>query len=309
MYIITGGSGFLGGHIISNLKDSNKEFFIVRRGDYDLRIENDARRLFERFKGTSNLKVINLAASVGGIGFNKNHPYQLFYDNLLINANVIEHARRINVDKFVQIGTTCSYPKYCPTPFNERSIWDGYPEETNAPYGIAKRASLAQLQAAWHEYKFMGIYLIPTNLYGPFDTFDPARSHVIPALIKKFYDAIDNDNSEVTIWGSGRATRDFLYVVDAAKAIILACDNYEDPEQPINLGSGVQTSISVLTHRIQKIIEFKGQIKWNKTMPDGQPKRLLDTRKARTELGWSAQTLLINGLETTINWYKETRYG
>jgi len=307
MYIITGGTGFLGGHIVRQLKKLDAEIFIVRRAYYDLRVEEDARRLFERFKNKKEVCVINLAASVGGIGFNKNHPYRLYYDNLMINTNVIEQARRVMVDKLVQVGTTCSYPKFCSPPFQEVSIWDGYPEQTNAPYGIAKRAALAQIQAAWKEYEFLGIYLIPTNLYGPYDTFLESKSHVIPAMIKKFFDAKDGITDKVTLWGTGKATRDFLYVEDAAKGIILAARDYSNPMEPLNLGSNQQTTIEVLAHHLSKIIDYNGKIEWNSTMPDGQPKRLLDNSRIRYELGWYPTTTLLDGLKKTVDWYGELR--
>lgn len=307
-YVITGGTGFLGGHIQNVLKEKNMEFDIPRRSDYDLRYKEDADRLFNHYR-RDDVVVINLAASVGGIGFNRAHPYSLYYDNLMINTNVIDACVRLRIPKLVQIGTTCSYPKHCPTPFQEGSLFDGYPEETNAPYGIAKRASLVQLQAAYQEYDFNGVYVLPTNLYGPFDTFAPEKSHVVPALIKKFFDAIDNKEKEVVVWGTGRATRDFLYVEDAARGILKVAEQYDNPMQPVNLGSNEQTSITILVHFIEKILGWKGQVVWDKSKPDGQPKRLLDTRVARSQLDWKAEVKLREGLTRTIEWYKGIRYG
>ncbi len=246
------------------------------------------------------------AANVGGIGYNKNHPYSLFYNNAIMGIGLINSAIEFGVKKFVQIGTTCSYPKWAKPPFLEEVLWDGYPEETNAPYGLAKKMLLVQLQAARDEFNFNGIYLLPTNLYGPRDTFTPYRSHVIPALIHKCLEAKEKEETSITVWGTGRATRDFLYVKDAAEAIILAAEKY-DRSEPVNLGSNYEVSIASLTHLITELTEFTGNVVWDVARPDGQPRRLLNVSRAKDALNWAAKTDLKTGLKQTIEWYEEER--
>jgi len=246
--------------------------------------------------------VIHLAAAVGGIGANRKHPARFFYDTAIMGMLMIEHARRFNVEKFLSIGTVCSYPKFSPTPFREENLWEGYPEETNAPYGLAKKMLLVQLQAYRQEYNFPGIYLIPVNLYGPRDNFDLESSHVIPALIRKFLEARASGSPAVSVWGSGNATREFLYVEDAAEAIALAAEKYSKAE-PVNLGSGQEISIYKLAHLIQELTGYQGAIEWDSSKPDGQPRRFLDTSRAEKEFGWQAKTDFREGLQRTIQWY------
>ena len=246
--------------------------------------------------------VIHLAAKVGGIGFNREHPGQLYYDNLIMGAQLMEEARRAKVEKFVAVGTICAYPKFTPTPFKEDDIWIGYPEETNAPYGLAKKMMLVQSQAYRQEYGFNSVYLLPVNLYGPGDNFDPNSSHVIPALIKKIVEAKAKKSPTVEVWGTGKATREFLYVDDAAEGIVRATENYEKSD-PVNLGSGMEISIRDLVETISKLVGFTGKIVWDKTKPDGQPRRQLDTTRAEKEFGFKAQTQFGEGLKKTIAWY------
>ncbi|MEK7077298.1 MAG: GDP-L-fucose synthase, partial [Patescibacteria group bacterium] len=246
--------------------------------------------------------VIHLAAKVGGIGFNQEKPGELFYDNMVMGAQMIEAAYRAGVKKFVALGTVCAYPKFTPVPFREDDLWNGYPEETNAPYGLAKKALLVQAQAYRAQYGFNVIYLLPVNLYGPGDTFDPKRSHVIPALIKKVFDAKREGKESIEVWGTGRATREFLYVEDAAEGIVLATECY-DRSDPVNLGSGTEISIKDLLETICRIMEFKGRIVWNASRPDGQPRRMLDTSRAEREFGFRAKTNFEDGLMKTIGWY------
>jgi len=251
--------------------------------------------------------VIHLAASVGGIGFNMDNPATLFYDNAIMGIQLMEAARRKNVGKFVQLGTICAYPKYTPVPFKEEELWNGYPEETNAPYGLAKKMLLVQAQAYRKQYGFNAIYLLPVNLYGPRDNFDPRSSHVIPALIKKFVDAKESGADHVTLWGTGNATREFLYVEDAARGIMLAAERYEGGE-PVNLGAGFEISILKLALLIKELIQYEGGLEWDTSRPDGQPRRMLDTTRARHLFGFTATTDLRDGLERTIEWYlKEGR--
>lgn len=248
--------------------------------------------------------VIHLAANVGGIGYNQNHPGRLFYDNAVMGINLIEAARHAKVKKFVQVGTVCAYPKFAPVPFKEENLWDGYPEETNAPYGLAKKMLLAQLQAYRAEYSFNGIYLLPVNLYGPGDNFDPKSSHVIPALIKKFVDAVDKNRNRVIVWGTGKASREFLYVEDAARGIAMAAQKYNKPE-PVNLGSHFEIQIRDLVLMIAQMTGFKGKIIWDKTKPEGQPRRKLDVSKAKKYFGFKSEVDFKSGLKKTIEWYKK----
>jgi len=295
--LVTGASGFVGTHLATQLRELGANLFLPTSTEYDLRKPFYINAMLgDAGKGVDIL--FNLAANVGGIGYNQMHPYSLFYDNIQIGVNLIHAAIQHKVKKFVQVGTVCAYPKFTPVPFDERCLWDGYPEETNAPYGIAKRVLHTQLLAARQEYGFNGIYVLPTNLYGPGDTFNPEQSHVIPALIKKFVESKD----EVEVWGSGDASRDFLYVTDAVEGLLLLAEKYDRPE-PVNLGSGEEIRIGVLVKLISDIVGFRGKIKWDRTKPDGQPRRGLRIWKAK-ELGWIPKVELRDGLAKTVEWYK-----
>ena len=300
--LVTGGAGFLGSALASQLsaKGVGKDQISTPRSrDLDLRVwENCVKAVKNRDI------VIHLAARVGGIGYNQTSPGQLFYDNAIMGLQVIEASRQEQVDKCVVIGTVCAYPKFTPVPFREDALWDGYPEETNAPYGLAKKMLLVQSQAYRQEYGFNSIYLLPVNLYGPGDNFDPASSHVIPALIKKMHDAKKARLPFVDVWGTGTASREFLYVDDAARGIVLATELYDKPE-PVNLGSGSEITIRDLVRLIGEITGYRGEIRWDKTKPDGQPKRCLDVSRARKEFGFVADTPFREGLEKTIAWYEE----
>ncbi len=250
--------------------------------------------------------VIHLAAKVGGIGLNREKPGELFYDNIMIGVQLMEQARLNKVEKFVAIGTICAYPKFTPVPFKEKDLWDGYPEETNAPYGLAKKMLLVQSQAYRQQYCFNSIFLLPVNLYGPGDNFDSSSSHVIPALIKKCVDAVENNKDKINVWGTGKASREFLYVEDAAEGIILATEKY-DKSEPVNLGAGFEITIKDLVEKIAKLTGFKGEIEWDHSKPDGQPRRMLDVSKAKKEFDFTAKTDFDEGLKKTIEWYKEQR--
>jgi GDP-L-fucose synthase len=308
--LVTGGAGFLGAYVVEKLeKKGCKKIFIPRSKDYDL-VEMDAvKRLYKDAKPDI---VIHLAARVGGIGANRSNPGRLFYDNLMMGAQMMEVGRKTGIEKFVAIGTVCAYPKFAPVPFHEEDLWNGYPEETNAPYGLAKKMLLVQSQAYRGQYGFNAIYLLPTNIYGPRDNFDPESSHVIPALIKKCVDAKHSPPTSnlqpptVTVWGSGRPTREFLYVEDAAEGILLAAEKYNKPD-PVNLGAGFEISIKDLVDLIAKLTAFKGKIIWDNTKPDGQPRRMLDVTKAEKEFGFKAKTRFEEGLKRTIEWYISTR--
>lgn len=278
----------------------HRDICVVRRRDYDLVLAEDCERLYREAKPQV---LIHLAGVVGGIGANRENPGRFFYENTIMGVQLIEGARVHGVEKFVQVGTVCSYPKFTPVPFKEDDLWNGYPEETNAPYGIAKKTLLVQLQAYRDQYGLNGIYLIPVNLYGPGDNFDPGSSHVIPALIKKCADAARNGESKVEVWGTGEPTREFLYVEDAAEAIVLAAENYNGRD-PINLGSGKEISIKALVHLIARETGFSGDIVWNSAKPDGQPRRVLDVSRAEELLGFHAQTDFVDGLRLTVEWYK-----
>ena len=303
--LVTGGAGFLGSFVVEKLikergvKPGNIR--VPRSEETDLRKWENC---VEAVKGMD--VVIHLAAKVGGIGFNKKYPATLFYDNAIMGIQLMEAARREGVQKFVALGTVCAYPKYTPVPFGEEDLWSGYPEETNAPYGIAKKILLVQAQAYREQYGFSAIYLLPVNLYGPRDNFDPESSHVIPALIKKMVDAKLEGRNEVVVWGTGKASREFLYVEDAAEGILLAAEKYDKPE-PVNLGVGKEITIRELGDLIAELTEYKGKIVWDTSKPDGQPRRCLETSKAREEFGFQAKTDFREGLKGTIDWYLSTK--
>jgi GDP-L-fucose synthase len=302
---VTGGKGFLGTHLIKKLKESGcRNIQIADLPEYNLTDIKDIRRMYQE---TRPEIVIHLAAKVGGIGFNQEKPAELFYDNLIMGAQLMHEAYLRKIEKFVALGTICAYPKFTPVPFKEEDLWNGYPEETNAPYGLAKKMMLVQSQAYRQQYGFNSIFLLPVNLYGPGDNFDPRSSHVIPALIKKCFDAMDNKQDFIEVWGTGKATREFFYVEDAAEAIYLATLSYNKSE-PVNIGTGFEISIKDLTEKIVKLTGFSGKIIWNTSKPDGQPKRMLDTTKAKNEFGFVAKTDIDTGLKKTIKWYKENRH-
>ena len=301
--VITGGAGFLGRHVIEELRRINCDNLIVPRSqDYDLRKLEQVRRLYDDAKPDV---VIHLAAVVGGIGANRENPGRFFYENLVMGVELMEQARLRGVEKFVAIGTVCAYPKFTPVPFKEDDLWNGYPEETNAPYGLAKKMLLVQAQAYREQYGLNAIYLLPVNLYGPWDSFDPARSHVIPALIKKCVDAVESRSAKVEVWGTGAASREFLYVQDCARGIVLATRHY-DQALPVNLGAGHEIKIRELAQLIARLTGFKGEIIWDATKPDGQPRRVLDVSRAEREFGFRATTPFEAGLTRTIEWYRQT---
>jgi GDP-L-fucose synthase len=302
--LVTGGAGFLGSFLVEDLVERGvprQNIAVPRSRQTDLRVWENC---LEAVKGKD--VVIHLAASVGGIGFNMENPATLFYDNAVMGVHLMEAARREGVGKFVQLGTICAYPKFTPVPFKEEELWNGYPEETNAPYGLAKKMLLVQAQSYRKQYGFNAIYLLPVNLYGPRDNFDPRSSHVIPALIKKFVEAFESDAPTVTLWGTGRATREFLYVEDAARGIMLAAEKY-DKAEPVNLGAGFEISIYDLAMLIKELTGFEGELVWDTTKPDGQPRRMLDTSRAYQEFGFRAGTDFHSGLKKTIDWYMENR--
>jgi GDP-L-fucose synthase len=298
--IVTGGAGFLGRVVVEQLKEKGcRNIFVPRSKDYDLCKQSAIKRLL---KETKPDMIIHLAAVVGGIGANRENPGKFFYENLMMGVQLIEEARVFGVEKLVAIGTICAYPKFCPVPFKEEDIWMGYPEETNAPYGLAKKMLMVQSQAYRQQYGFNSIYLLPVNLYGPHDNFSLTSSHVIPALIRKCVEAKKKGEKTVTVWGSGKATREFLYVDDAARGIILASEKYNSSE-PVNLGAGFEISIKDLAEEIVKHTGFKGQIVWDATKPDGQPRRCLDTKKAQDLFGFKSKVSLNEGLKATVRWY------
>lgn len=302
--LVTGGAGFLGSYVVKLLKDSGcKNIFVPLLKDYDLRQAEAVKRVY---RDSSADIIIHLAAKVGGIGLNKDKPGELFYDNLVMGVQLMEEARSSGIKKFVALGTICCYPKFTRVPFREEDLWSGYPEETNAPYGLAKKMLLVQSQAYRKQYGFNSIFLMPVNLYGPGDNFNPETSHVIPALIKKCVDAVEKNESQITVWGTGRPSREFFYVEDCAKAIILAAERYNESE-PVNIGAGFEIRIKELACLIAKLVGFKGRIIWDKGKPDGQPRRSLDTSKAKEYFGFKAQTDFKTGLNKTVDWYIQNK--
>jgi GDP-L-fucose synthase len=300
--VVTGGAGFLGHFITEGLKKRGcKNILIPKIEDYDLVNIDSINRMYEDMKPDI---VIHLAAVVGGIGANRAHPGEFFYKNLMMGVQLIEQARLRKIEKFVAIGTVCAYPKFTPVPFKEENLWDGYPEETNAPYGLAKKMLLVQSQAYRDEYGYNSIFLLPVNLYGPGDNFNPQSSHVIPALIKKCMDAIDNNLDYIECWGTGSASREFIYAADAAEGILLATEHYNKSE-PVNIGAGFEISIKDLVHKIAKLTGFTGEIRWDASKPDGQPRRMLDVSKAKKYFGFEAKTSFDEGLKATIDWYRK----
>ncbi len=298
--LVTGGAGFLGSFLVEKLKRRGvpeEDIKIPRSRDTDLRYWENCVKVVKYVD-----IVIHLAAKVGGIGFNRSYPASVFYDNAIMGIQLMEAARQENVEKFVTIGTVCAYPKYIPVPFKEEDLWNGYPEETNAPYGLAKKMTLVQAQAYRQQYGFNAIYLLPVNLYGPRDNFDLESSHAVPALIKKCVDAIENNETEVLVWGTGKATREYLYVEDAAEGILLATEYYNKIE-PVNIGSGFEISIKDLVELIARLTGFKGEVIWDTSKPDGQPRRLFDSSKAEREFGFNAEMDFEEGLRKTIDWY------
>jgi GDP-L-fucose synthase len=301
--LVTGGAGFLGGHIVEELERAGcRQTIVVRSSEYDLR---DPRAVAELFRVHRPGVVIHAAAVVGGIGANRERPGDFFHDNALMGIHVIEAARRHRTAKVVVLGTVCAYPKFAAVPFSEEDLWLGYPEETNAHYGIAKKALLVQCQAYRQQFGLNAIYLLPVNLYGPRDRFDPQSSHVIPALIRKCQEAIDRGAGHIELWGDGSATREFLYAGDAARAIVAAASLYDKPD-PVNIGSGQEISIAELARLIAGLTGFQGELRWDPSKPNGQPRRCLDTSRAFREFGFRASTRLRDGLIETIAWYRET---
>jgi GDP-L-fucose synthase len=299
--LVTGGAGFLGLPVCTRLKDRGAaEVIVPRRADYDLTDAGAVRRLFEQARPDV---VLHLAAEVGGIGANRDNPGRFFYANMAMGLHVVEAARGMGVEKFVQVGTVCSYPKFTPVPFSEGSLWEGYPEETNAPYGIAKKALLVMLASYREQYGFPGIFLMPTNLYGPRDNFDPQSSHVIPALIRKCEEARLAGEPSITCWGTGSASREFLYVEDCAEAIVAATERYDSPE-PVNIGVGHEITIRDLVQLIAQVTDYSGEIRWDTSKPDGQPRRVLDTTRAEQEIGFHAATSFEDGLRATVDWFR-----
>jgi GDP-L-fucose synthase len=297
---VTGGAGFLGRFVVEKLKEREaKDIFVPEIEHYDLRNLATIKRMYDESKPDV---VIHLAAVVGGIGANRENPGSFFYDNLIMGVQLMEQARLRGVEKFVAIGTICCYPKFTPVPFKEVDLWNGYPEETNAPYGLAKKMLLVQSQAYRQQYGFNSIFLLPVNLYGPGDNFNPSSSHVIPALIKKCFDAKAKEEQEIVVWGTGKATREFLYVEDCAEAIVLATERYNKSD-PVNIGAGFEISIKDLAEKILKLCGFEVQIEWDASKPDGQPRRCLDTSRAEKEFGFKAKVGFEEGLKRTIDWY------
>ena len=302
--LLTGGAGFLGSHLVERLEESGcQRMFVSRSKDYNLVEMEAVKRVYQDSRPDV---VIHLAARVGGIGANRANPGRFFYDNLMMGVQMMEQGRQFGIEKFVALGTVCAYPKFTPVPFQEEDLWNGYPEETNAPYGLAKKMLLVQSQAYRQQYGFNSIFLLLVNLYGPRDNFDPQSSHVIPALIKKCFDAVGNKEDEIMVWGDGTPTREFLYVEDAAEAILLASERYNKSE-PVNIGAGFEISIKDLVRLIARLSGFQGRIIWDKTRPNGQPRRRLNIAKAEKEFGFKARTSFQEGLKKTIEWYRQVK--
>ena len=302
--VVTGGAGFLGQYVVKGLKKRGcRSILVPKIEDYDLVKMSSIERMYDDMRPDI---VIHLAAVVGGIGANREHPGEFFYKNLMMGVQLIEQGRLRNIEKFVAIGTICAYPKFTPVPFREDDLWNGYPEETNAPYGLAKKMLLVQSQAYRAEYGFNSIFLLPVNLYGPGDNFDPASSHVIPAVIKKCVDAIEAGGNYIDCWGTGKASREFIYAADAAEGILLATEHYNGPE-PVNIGGGFEITIKQLVQKIMKLTGFKGEVRWDSSMPDGQPRRRLDVSRAKKLFGFEAKTAFDEGLKATIEWYVENK--
>jgi GDP-L-fucose synthase len=302
--VVTGGAGFLGGYVTKGLRQRGcRNILVPKIEDYDLVRAQDIIRMYEDMRPDV---VIHLAAVVGGIGANREHPGEFFYKNLMMGVQLIEQGRQHGIEKFVAIGTVCAYPKHTPVPFKEEDLWGGYPEETNAPYGLAKKMLLVQSQAYRREYGFNSIFLLPVNLYGPGDNFDVQTSHVIPALIKKCVDAVDGGQDRIECWGSGNVSREFVYTADAAEGILLATEKYNIAE-PVNIGSGYEIRIRELAEKIAKLTGFDGEIWWDSSKPDGQPRRRLDVSRARECFGFEAKMPFDEGLKATINWYRASR--
>lgn len=301
---VTGGGGFLGRVVVRKLEERGaQDIFIPRIEEYDLvQLEDINRMLLDSHPDL----IIHLAAQVGGIGANREHPAEFFYNNLMMGVQLMHRAWQVGVEKFVAIGTICAYPKFTPVPFKEENLWDGYPEETNAPYGLAKKMLLVQAQSYRQQYGYNAIFLLPVNLYGPGDNFDPKSSHVIPALIRKCIEAKETGQDEIVVWGDGSPTREFLYVEDAAEGILMAAESY-DKSEPVNLGSGFEIRIKELVHLIAGLTGFEGNIVWDTSKPNGQPRRGLDTTKAKEEFGFEAQMPFQEGLRNTVAWYREQR--
>jgi len=301
--MVTGGGGFLGRHVVARLEAAGADVFVPRSADFDLRRRDAIERALS---GGRPEIVVHLAAVVGGIGANRENPGRFFYENAVMGIELMEAARVAGVAKFVQVGTVCSYPKFTPVPFHEDDLWTGYPEETNAPYGLAKKMLLVQGQAYRAQYGFNVIHLVPVNLYGPGDNFDPASSHVIPALIRKCVDAVETGADHIDVWGTGSASREFLYVEDAAEGIVLATERY-DGADPVNLGVGAEITIRDLVELIARLTGFTGEIRWDASKPDGQPRRALDTSRARERFGFDAGMSFEDGLRATVDWYRDVR--
>lgn len=301
--VVTGGGGFLGRHVVAALGTCGCTVLVPRKAQYDLTREADVERMYADLKPHV---VLHLAAVVGGIGANRDSPGRFFFENVMLGALTMEHARRSGVEKFVGVGTICAYPRLAPVPFLERDLWNGYPEETNAPYGIAKKMLLVQGQAYRQEYGFNAIHLLPVNLYGPHDNFDPKSSHVIPALVRKCVEAAETGAPEVVCWGTGNATREFLFVEDCAEAIVLATERYDDPE-PVNIGAGFEIGIRELAELVAGLTGFTGTLTFDRTKPDGQPRRMLDVTRAERRFGFKATTDFRAGLRRTIDWYRAHR--
>ena len=304
--VVTGGAGFLGRVVCEKLRERGcTDIFIPRRAEYDLTTEDAVKRLYADAKPDV---IVHLAAEVGGIGANMDNPGRFFYANMAMALHLIEYARMNDLDKFVQVGTICAYPKHCPVPFNEADIWEGYPEETNAPYGVAKKAAMVMLDGYKRQYGLDGVYVLPVNLYGPHDNFDLHTSHVIPALIRKCIAAIDNGDDHIVCWGTGGVSREFLYVDDAAEGILRASEELDEPV-PVNLGTGREITIKSLVELIAELTGFKGEIRWDSTKPDGQPRRCLDTNRAKELMNWEAEVGFEEGLKRTIDWWRAEGQG